>query len=215
MQHLTQPTVIKRGGFLSAIAHGFFGLLIVVVVSAATIGVYSLHIVDEKLDRVLGMGTSAAGSLPATLTELQKALPPALADALHDERAPEYRSQVDVKARLTDGLQPDQRQVVIEATNNGDRVITLMAVRVVLVDANDVPVSSIMTYAATPLTIDRDWRGPILPGSQRICSERLWRSEAGLTARLEIADIRVWTGSEAQPAEALAAADTASASQAD
>jgi len=158
--------------------------------------VYALHVVDHKVDAVLGVGTDTLQSLPELLPEIRDALPPALADAFEDVRDPSYRDQVDVNVRLVSSSRDDLRQLVLDVTNNGDKTVTLMAVRVVLLDEAGDPVSSVVTYAATPLTVDQDWRGPILPGSHRICGEPVWRARDGLTPQVEIADIRVWDGSE-------------------
>lgn len=192
MSHANYPTVVKRGGFLSAVAHGVFGLLIVVVVCGAGIGMYALHIVDQKAERVLGLGAGVVTSLPESLPQLRASLPPALADAMEDVRDPAYREQVEVTARLSPPGDRGARFAVIDVTNQGERTITLMALRVVLIDANDVPVRSIVTYAATPLTLDNEWRGPILPGSQRLCSEPFYAGEDVASAEVEVADLRVW-----------------------
>jgi len=197
-------TVIKRGGVGTAVAHGLFGMLTTIVVCSIGVGVYALNLVDRRLESVLGLGQEVLVGLPETLTEVRQALPPALADALNDERTPDYRETVDLNARLVPG--DDQTQhLVIHAHNQGERTVTLMALRVVLVDANDVPVRSTVTYAATPLTIDHEWRGPILPGSLRECSLVFHHCPTGLKPKVEITDIRVWTGPK-QPEGELAAA---------
>jgi hypothetical protein len=209
MNYPNHQTVIKRGGFLSAVAYGFFGLLTAAVVSVAVLGVYAIHVVDRKLDTVLGLGTDVIRSLPESLPQIRKSLPPALADALNDERDVAYRENLHVEAHLVPGSRDEYQQLVVNAKNNGDKTVTFMAVRVVLVDANDVPVRSLVVHAATPMTLDSEWRGPILPGSLRQCSEPLWRCPPDLKPQLEIADLRVWSGPQPTPVEALAQAATA------
>ena len=88
--------------------------------------------------------------------------------------------------------------------NNGDEVVSLLALRVVLLDEHDQLLTESQEWAATPVAIEDDWRGPIMPGSKRrfVC----WRScphEAGpldvVTPEIEITELRVWTGSDESP----------------
>ena len=74
--------VVKKAGFLSALAYGFFGMLTATVVCASGLAFYSLHIVDSKTDSIFGLAHSLVGSFP----EMLESLPPVLADALNDRR---------------------------------------------------------------------------------------------------------------------------------
>ena len=183
------PVYVRRHGFLAAVAYGVFGTLTAIVVCATGLGVYALHVADDKADRLLSAGAGVFTSLP----EIQESLPPVLSDMLQDRRSPSYREQVDLNCRLvasTDGR--PYNHVVIEATNHGPATITLMALRVVLVDDEGVPVRAMSTYAATPATIENDWRGPLLPGSTRQCSFNVYGDARGLKPIMEVTDLRVW-----------------------
>jgi hypothetical protein len=193
MQH-GAPMVVKKGGFLAAAAYGFFGMLTAAIVCGTALGFYGLTVVDRRADQLVDLGSSVLTSLP----ELKQSLPPAVSDMLNDRRAPEYRDQVELDVRLApDGGRRGGASVVIHATNNGDELITLMAVRVVLVNKDDVPVRSFATYAATPAMIDDDWRGPLMPNATRRCGMTLHLEHAGLTPKVEITDLRVWNGDPA------------------
>lgn len=192
--------VVRRSGFFSALAHGFFGALIAIVLCVTCVAVYGVHVVDRKTDALLGVGHGIIKSIP----ELEEALPPVIADALDDRRAPEYREQLAMNVRLLPGSDGGHSELVVETANNGDEVITLMAVRIVLLDENGVPVRSVNTYAATPATIDQDWRGPIMPGSKRYCGITMFRCPANLTPEVEITDLRVWKGSKAPALASMA-----------
>jgi hypothetical protein len=205
---MSHQTVVKRGGFLSAVAYGFFGLLIAVIVCGAGVGIYALNVVDRKVDTVIALGTGAIRSLPEVLPEVRDALPPALADALNDVRDPTYRDSIELDVRVAPSQRTGKQHLVINARNNGERTVSLMAVRVVLVDEEGVPSRAIATYVATPLTIDHDWRGPILPGSLRQCSVLLSGSGADLTPQVEITDLRVWQGPEAESGNEAVDEDT-------
>lgn len=188
--HHTSPTVIKRGGFLSALAYGFFGFLTATVVCGTGLAFYGLRVADRSAGDIIEFG----GDLIESLPQWREKFPPILADALKDRRDPNYRDNLDLDVRLTDDTAGNDqyKMLVINATNQGDETVTLMSVRVVLVDKNGVPVRSETTYAATPLTVEGEWRGPLLPGSTRRCSIPLWHCRSDLTAQVEITELRVW-----------------------
>jgi hypothetical protein len=195
MLRQNHETVVRRGGFLTALVHGVFGLLIAVIICGAGVGLYAMNIVDRKADKVLNISGDVLESLPETLPQLVESLPPALADAINDVRDPAYRDKIDLDVRLgAPGGRHGAREVIIHANNRGDQTVTLLAVRVVLVDENEDPVRAVATYAATPLAIENEWRGPLMPGSERICSLHAWHSEGDLSPRVEITDLRVWRG---------------------
>ena len=194
MNH-TGPTIIKRGGFLSALAYGLFGFLTVTVVCASGLAFYGLRIADHSAADIISTG----GNLIESLPQWSQKLPPLLADALADRRTPAYRDQVDLDVQLT---RADNRHqsgtLVINASNRGDQTISLMSVRVVLVDENGVPFRSESTYAVTPVTIDPDWRGPLLPDSTRHCALPVRRCPPNLTPVAEITDLRLWDATAAR-----------------
>lgn len=190
------PTIVRRGGFFSAAAYGLFGFLTATVVCVAGLGVFTVHVVDRKIDTLLGSGRGALLALPEVLPEVQKALPPALADALNDRRAPDYRPNLALDVRVVPDHDPGWQEMVLSVHNQGKETVSLLAVGLLLVDDGGVPVRSIVTYAATPISLDQSWRGPILPGSVRECVFRLREVRSGLTARAEITDIRIWCGQQ-------------------
>ena len=188
MNHMS-PVVVKKMGFFPALFLGLFGTIIASVVCAAGLGFYGLNIVDNKAGDVLALGQGLIRGLP----EFQEALPPALADLLDDKRDPQYRRNIDVEARIVpDRNRDDRGRAVITVTNNGDETVSLMSLRVVLEDDRQVPIREMVTYAATPVTIDDQWRGPLLPGSTRKFSVCTWRGSGELDVSAEVTDLRVW-----------------------
>ncbi len=194
MHEHTLQGMRPRGGALRALVVGFFCLLTVIVVCTAGLGLYALNVVDRKATTVLDMGGSVVGALPEILPELQESLPPVLADALHDERRPDYRSEVDVSVRMASRDAHGRHRLVLEVENRGQEVLSMLAVRVVLVDAEETPVRSVVTYLATPLAVDHDWPGPLMPDSKRLSGLMVFCGDEGLTARAEITDLRLWRG---------------------
>jgi len=184
------PVYVKRTSFLSALVYGVFGFLTSVVLSAAGVGVYALHIADGRAGDLLSFGESFLAGWP----EFQAALPPALTDAIQDRRAPDYLSQMDVSVRIEPRDDDRSARAVVEVTNNGPKTVTLMALNVSIGDENHIPLSDFVTYAATPFAIDDgDWRGPLLPGSTRRYGRTIRHANANeLTAMVEVSELRVW-----------------------
>lgn len=176
---------------LTAFFIGLFGLGAVTVASGTVTLLYAMRIADENSTKVFGFLDTTVEGLP----ELLASLPPALGDMLNDRRAPEYASKIDVALRLVpeeDGVRP-----VLTVTNKGEQIVSLLALRVAALNANSVPVRDWTEVVATPLAIDNDWRGPLMPGSSRHIV--LHRSRGpidveSLQGAVEIADVRVWEG---------------------
>lgn len=202
----TVPAVIvRKGGFLSALFHGLFGFLAVLVVCSSAVGVYGLHVVDGKVSRFLDIGENVVAGLP----QWKEVLPPLLADALDDHRAPDYRAQLDVTVRTA--ASPDDRDrelTVVEVRNRGSETVSLLALNITLENEDGVPIGEDRAYAATPILCDEaEWRGPLLPDATRRFTLRCWRHDRGLQPKVEIAELRVWNGSKAGGSHAPASAD--------
>lgn len=183
------PIIVKRG-FLSTLAYGVSGVLITGIVCGSGIGLYGLRILDRKS----GDLTALAKEIVAAVPDIIAALPPVLADALDDRRDPGYRSDLEIDIALSQNQDSSRQRAVLIIKNNGDQVVSLLGVRVVLVDADGFPVAEQSTFPATPLACDSDWPGPIPPGETRKFSTRMYTHETGLTAEFEVTEIRLWNG---------------------
>ncbi len=188
----------RKHSFLSSVAAGISAIVITAIISVTTVVLYGVHLASDKSDRVITLAQSAVRGLP----EFERSLPPALADMLNDRRQPDYAAQLDITAKVT--TQPDahrRTRTAIEIVNNGDQVISLLSLRIVLLDEQDRLLCESQEWAATPVAIDNDWRGPIMPGSKRrfVC----WRNcpyEVGpldvIKPEVEITELRIWNGSQ-------------------
>lgn len=182
--------VIRKGGFLTAFFTGLFGLAAVIVITAGTLGFYALNLVDRKATLVLEPTLETVRGL---VGNWQENLPPALADAVDDRRAPEYRGELEVMTRVIDRDRHGRTRVAVSILNNGDEMVTLLAGRVVVLNAEGTPIDTEALYAATPITIDDDdWNGPIMPHSKRQIVEYVGRFDSAAEAEFEITDLRVW-----------------------
>jgi hypothetical protein len=186
--------VVRRSGFLPALTYGVFGTVIALIVCGGVITFSVIELVDRQIDNVMAMSTEVVKVLP----DWQKALPPALADAINDRRDLGYRDQLDISARVAGER---WASAVVTVKNNGDRPVTLLSLRVVVEDEDGVPVREFTTYAATPIAIEDEWRGPLLPGSTRRFTAGTLRDSIGeWKATVEITELRVW-GDAKQPTE--------------
>lgn len=189
---------LRKHSFLSSVAAGISAIIITAIISVTTLALYGVHLASDKSERVITLAQSAVRGLP----EFQRSLPPALADMLNDRRRPDYAGQLGITAKVTTQSGSHGRtRTAIEIVNNGDQVVSLLSLRVVLLDEQDQLLCESQEWAATPVAIEDDWRGPIMPGSKRrfVC----WRScpyEVGpldvIKPEVEITELRVWNDSD-------------------
>lgn len=202
------PTVVvKKGGVLSALVTGVFGLLIVGTLCGAALGWYALNVIDRRAGDVVGIGQGFFESLPQWRDSL-----PMLAEVLDDHRAPDYLQRLEASVRVIDpGKDQRRSRVVVAVKNHGSEVVTLLTGRVVLLDDDGEPLNDETVFIATPIAVPDDgWRGPLQPGAERKFAVRGWRDARDVSAAtIELTDIRVWNGPA--PAASAPTAPTAAA----
>ena len=182
---------------LTALVIGIFGTGAVAIACGTAVLLYGMRIVDGKASSVISLAENAIGGLP----ELLENLPPTIADVFNDRRAPEYAAQLAVEGSLMADERGNVRPA-LRITNRGDQVVSLLAVRVAALDGKNRPVGEWTEMAATPFAIDDDWRGPLMPGTERyLVGSSWWRGRpigdvAELRTAIEISEVRVWRGNE-------------------
>jgi hypothetical protein len=192
----------KRHTFLSALVMGICALAITIILSGTAVVLYSMHFIGDKSEKIV---TSFIEDAVQGLPVLQKSLPPVLGDLLNDRRQPGYCDQLDVRARTF--VQDDRNgrmRTEIKVTNNGEEVVSLLSLRIVVLDSRDAILGESNEWAATPIAADDDWRGPIMPGSNRRFVVSHYRRSPNLyledlTTEVEITDVRVWNKSHDAP----------------
>ncbi len=198
------PIIIKRG-FLSTLAYGISGVLITTIICGSGLALYGMNLLDRKS----GDLTSLSKELVAAIPGILEALPPALSDAVNDRRDPGYRSELEIEVAIDDDEDSFWTRSVVTVKNNGDDIVSLLAVRIVLLDEDGLPTSERGTYVATPLSFDDCdvWSGPILPGETRRISTKMRTDTSHVKAEVEVTEIRVWNGPSAGELTALADRD--------
>ncbi len=181
-------------GFFSTLVAGVSAIVVVGVICTAGIGFYGLNIADRKSDNLMQFARNLVGDMP----ELIAALPPIVGDVLSDERRPEYADHIQVTATMPEfGSGRRGRCPIIEVRNTGPEVVSMLSMRVVVLNEHGNPIADFNEWAASPIAGDRDWRGPLLPDAKRVFSaDSFWiatKSErSNLSVDVEITDVRVW-----------------------
>ena len=183
----------NRMSALTALVIGIFGLGAVVIASATGVALYGLQIVDSKASAILGFAGTTIEGLP----DLIESLPPAVGELLNDRRTPEYAGNIDVEARFVPHERFDGVRPVLTITNNGSEVVSLLAVRVVALEDGKTPLEEWTEVVATPIAIDDNWRGPLMPGTTRHIPVSSWsrisaEKARDLSSAVEISEIRLW-----------------------
>ncbi len=178
---------------LTAMFLGLFGVGAVGIVAGATVVLYSLDILNSKASALIGFAGHTVESLP----KLIEALPPAIGEVLNDRRAPDYASDLELSVRFVANEQGEGIRPVVSVTNKGKEVVSMLAVRVAALDGRKTPVREWTEVVATPIAIDHDWRGPLMPGATRHVVLSNWRGfpidkADALMAAQEISELRVW-----------------------
>ncbi len=213
------PQVVhKRRSFMATLAMGASAIAVMVTLSLAAIFIYGMNIVDRKSDNLIGFAEQVVRQVP----QLREWLPPVLKDAISDERSVSYQSDLDVTVKVVRG-QPGRAtiQPVVVVKNNGDRVVSFLSMRIVILDPDGIPLAEMNEWAATPIAGDSSWRGPIFPGAKRFFSagsvylsdRRRLVTDApgglrleGISGEVEITELRLWNPDEPRVRRASATA---------
>jgi len=188
--------VYKKHSFFSTLIMGLVLLIVTVVISVTVLLICGMNFVGERSESFITVAENAVRGLPA----FQESLPPVLSDMLNDHREPEYRDNLVVTVEPS--ISTYNRNGVgtaVKVVNNGPDVVTLLSIRVVVLDLNGRILNESNEWVVTPFAIEDDWPGPLLPGSERYISTSHRNvfhepSVDNLKVQAEITDIRIWNG---------------------
>ncbi len=193
-------TVKQRMSPLTALFLGLFGVVGLGVASGTVIVAYGMRVVDQSSEGIVGIVKSAVKGLPDFLD----ALPDAATELLADRRAPEYLQNLDVKAKFVVDSRSGAARPTLTIHNRGETMVSLLAVRVAALNDDGIPMGEWTEVVATPLAIDGNWRGPLMPHGTRHVLLSPWRrglsgvSVEEIQAVVEVSDVRVWEGKQAR-----------------
>ncbi len=178
---------------LTALILGVCGLGMTGIVAGSGIVAYTLSIANNKASDIFALAEHTFDGLP----ELLESMPPIVSDALSDRRAPEYAGDVSIEVGFVPGGRGDYLCPSLIIKNNGDQTVSFLTVRVAAISENGRALEDWTEVIATPIAIDDEWRGPLMPGSTRYVtlrgSRRLSPERADeIRGAVEITDVRVW-----------------------
>lgn len=181
---------------------GVFGVGAVGIASGTSVVLYGMHVLDRNASNAIGFVDRTLGGTLEGLPALIESLPESIGELLEDRRAPEYAANLEVSLNFVMDERNGGVRPVLTVVNKGDEVVSLLAVRVAALNQKMLPLRDWTEVIATPLAIDHDWRGPLMPGNTRYvalsCCHGLADSDLqDITGAWEISDIRVWDGKEA------------------
>ncbi len=195
--------VRKRLSFLSVLTLCVTSVIVTVIVSAVGLGLYGICIVDSRADGLVDLVQGVVQSFP----EIRENLPPLLSDAIHDQRDPDYLTDLDITVSRGHEDKWGRGSATVVVSNRGTEIVSFLTMRIVGFDGDSNLVFEQNAWAASPIQVDDDWRGPLLPGATR--RFKVHHHSRHKIARLdhEITDVRTWTGPvELEAREDLAAA---------
>ncbi|MBI1824880.1 MAG: hypothetical protein HY287_03265 [Planctomycetes bacterium] len=189
---------------LTAFFAGLFGCASIAIAAVTIIVLDGMKMADRNISNVTHLAKQVIDGLP----EIMDSLPSALADALHDRRDPAYATSLETKVQFVEDGRGDGVRPVLDITNKGDRVVSMLGIRVAAMNDRGVPVRDWTEVVATPIAINDDWRGPLFPHETRhvVLRRGMLRgpSAGTLKGEIEVCDIRVWEAEDrtgaAQPA---------------
>lgn len=189
--------VHKRMSFLSSLVWGVSSVLIVVLLCAAGIIFYAMTIFDSRVSGVVELLDGALEDLPDFAGSV-----PVLADALSNERRPEYLHDLDVSITFSKHPHYEDRMMpVVTVANKGKEQVVWMHMRVVVRDGAGNILDEQGQYIATPIPFDEhDAPGPLMPGEKRFLTAGSFQAVDDPVAEHEITDIRVWVKPADEPA---------------
>lgn len=187
---------------MTALVIGVFGVGAVGIASVTAVVLHGFSVIDSKAGQILEFTETALTSTLEGLPGLLDSLPEAVEELLNDRRAGDYVANIDVAVSFVHDEDSGRLRPVLAITNEGERVVSLLALRVVALDGQGIPMREWTEIVATPITIPNEWRGPLRPGNTRHVILSSWRrgitrkQANGITGAVEITNVRVWNAPE-------------------
>ncbi len=190
----------RRPSAFATLFKSVAAVAITVILCASGVASYVISRFDSRAGDLIAVAGQALESLPATLQDAA----PILADATKDRRDPAYARSLAIEATVVERGEPDRvesagrharvRRIptrgMVEIENQGEQVVSVLALRLVSLDDDAHPLKDWTVYGATPLALDDEWRGPLFPGHKRRIP--VYADAAAASLEVEIAELRVW-----------------------
>ena len=184
----------KQHTFLSSLVSGFCMILITLLICGTVIAVYGMNIAGEKSEEIISLTQSTIQGLPA----IYESLPPVASDIFNSRREPQYRDQIEIIAEPVQIPQSAGKLgTSLTITNKGSKVVSLMSLRIVILDSSKNVLAESNEWVVTPVASKNEWPGPLMPDSKRYFSTSAQNAYnipniQDLNVEVEITEIRIW-----------------------
>lgn len=193
----------KQHTFLSSLVSGLSMIIIITIACGTIIAVYGMNLAGQKSEEFMLFAQGTLQGLP----EIVESLPPLASDIFNSQRDPEYRDKIEIVAEPV--LLPQNRGRLgasITITNKGSMVVSLMSLRIVILDKNKNILAEMNKWVVTPFACKKEWPGPLMPDSKRYISalgENAYNipNIDDLKVEVEVTEIRIWD--ENQPVQIM------------
>ncbi len=194
----------RQHTFLSSLVSGLSMIIVILIICVTIIAVYGMNLAGQKSEEIISLAQNAIQGVPA----IMESLPPVASDIVNSERAPEYRDNIEITAEPVTMPQNAARLgVSMIIWNKGSMVVSLMSLRIVILDNSNNIISEMNRWVVTPIASDNDWPGPLLPDSKRYISfpdKKAYNiaNVKDLKVEVEVTEIRLWNDrndEESQP----------------
>jgi hypothetical protein len=188
--------------FLSSFVSGLSCIIVTLIICATIILIYGIHMTGKKTQEFVTLMQNTIHSLPA----IQESLPPVVSDILNNKREIEYRDQIEISAKPIVNQQNGRLGASVTILNKGPKVVSLMSLRIVVLNNKDEVLSEINQWVVTPVAGKNNWPGLLMPNSQRYLSSfgqspSYTTNLNDLKTRVEITEIRTWDKEASAPKE--------------
>ncbi len=191
----SQPQIIqKKRSFWVTAVWGFTFIIMTALICAMIVITCSMHATDRRVHDIVAGIDGITKAIPT----IKESLPPVLSDVINDQRRPDCARQLDVVAKVVpEPNRIDSLKAAVEIKNKSSDVVSLLSLRVVVLNRDNTPLVERNEWAATPVAGDHHWRGPLLPGSKRAFLSGPMTlppdtAADGLRVEVEVTDVRVW-----------------------
>jgi len=188
--------------FLSSFVSGLSCIIVTLIICITIIIIYGIHMTGKKSQEFVTLMQNTIQDLPA----IQESLPPVVSDILNNKREVEYRDQIEINTKPIVNQQDGRLGASVTILNKGPKVVSLMSLRIVVLNNNDDVLSEINEWVVTPVAGKDNWPGLLMPNSQRYLSSfgqspSYTTNINDLKTRVEITEIRTWNEEASAPRE--------------
>ncbi len=192
----------RQHTFMSSFVSGLSMIIITLLICGTVIVIYGMNLAGSKSQEIISLAQSAIQGLPA----VRQSLPPVISDVFNSSRDPAYRDNIAFTTSPSVQQSSGKLGVSITVLNKGSKVVSLMSLRIVILNGKNEILTELNEWVVTPVAGKNNWPGPLLPGSKRYFSAYGKNAYnvpnlSDLKIEVEITEIRIWNEGSPAPAK--------------